>query len=265
MQLARVWRVVVGIAVGGFVRVCCREVGAVGLRLAVYLGIFVLLGIFAVELLPTAQSLALAPASDKPQWIAVERPHAAFALADMPHSVYRAMRDPSGGRKDIITTEGNGRTALIEVYRPGATFVVGALDTEIAGRAAEIGRVEGLEAASAIETRFGEVALADFTLVDGERRRGCLGFMRLVQDPALQISGWVCQAGPGMVARTSVACALDKLTLLSAGSDPKLAKVFAQAELKGAYCLEKRSKTLVRRPSDWIDARQAAKLRGTAR
>jgi hypothetical protein len=46
----------------------------------------------------------------------------------------------------------------------------------------------------------------------------------------LQLSGWFCQGGEPIQPST-LACALDRLTLLSAGSEPKVGALFAQAEL----------------------------------
>ena len=52
--------------------------------------------------------------------------------------------------------------------------------------------------------------------------------MRAYDDPMLQLSGWFCQGGADFVERTTLACALDRLTLLSAGSEPKVGALFAQ-------------------------------------
>lgn len=222
----------------------------------------------ALHFLPDLQTLTQSVKSEKPQWVAIERPHPAFAIAfhDLPNAGYRAYRDPAGGgRKDILLLESGGRTAQVEIYRPGSEITAfAAPETDIRIRIAELGSIEGLEAAPALESRFGDVTLVDFTLVEGERRRGCLGFVRSAQEPLLQISGWLCNAGPGMVGRTTLACALDKLTLLSAGADAKLAHFFAQAERKGSFCVHKRVRPAASRPPDWVDGRQAARLRGSA-
>ena len=66
--------------------------------------------------------------------------------------------------------------------------------------------------------------------------RHCLGFVRAYDDPLLQMSGWFCQGGTDFVDRSTLACALDRLTLLSAGSEPKVAALFAQAELNRSFC-----------------------------
>ena len=52
----------------------------------------------------------------------------------------------------------------------------------------------------------------------------------------MQIDGWYCSAGDEAVDRTTLACALDRLTMLSAGGDAKLAGLFARAELKRTFC-----------------------------
>ena len=60
--------------------------------------------------------------------------------------------------------------------------------------------------------------------------------MRAYDDPRLQLSGWFCQGGALSIERSTLACALDRLTLLSAGSEPKVGALFAQAELNRSYC-----------------------------
>ena len=50
------------------------------------------------------------------------------------------------------------------------------------------------------------------------------------------MSGWSCQ-GAGLPARrAAIACALDRLTLLTSGNDPKVAELFARAEFKRGCC-----------------------------
>lgn len=252
-----------------FLRVLGRELGAVGIRLIAYVGALALLALVAIRFLPSVHAESQARKSDKaPQWVAVERPHPSFAVSfqELPNSTYRALRDSNGlGRKDIIALAGNGRSAVVEIYRPGRELTeFAAPQAEIVSRITALGAVEDVELAPALETRFGAVSLVDFTLVEAGQRRGCLGFVRPSQEPPLQISGWLCNAEPGMVARTAIACAFDKLTLLSAGGDPKLQLFFAEAERKDPHCINKRVRSVTAgRPQDWIDGRQAAKLRGT--
>lgn len=65
--------------------------------------------------------------------------------------------------------------------------------------------------------------------------------MRAYDDPLLQLSGWFCQGGADFVERSTLACALDRLTLLSAGSEPKVGALFAQAELNRSFCGQRNS------------------------
>ena len=66
--------------------------------------------------------------------------------------------------------------------------------------------------------------------------RHCLGFARTYDDPRLQLSGWFCQGGADLIEPSTLACALDRLTLLAAGSEPKVGALFAQAELNRSFC-----------------------------
>ena len=91
----------------------------------------------------------------------------------------------------------------------------------------------------------------------------CLRVTRQFDDPRLAINGQFCNAGLELVDRRMVACALDRLTLLSAGSDPKLGALFARAELKRNFCGQN-SVFVAATPkrTDWIEAGPDPKLRG---
>lgn len=58
--------------------------------------------------------------------------------------------------------------------------------------------------------------------------------MRAYDDPRLQLSGWFCRGGE-FIRCSTLACVLDRLTLLSAGTDPKVGTLFAKAELNRIY------------------------------
>lgn len=164
-----------------------RETGVIAIRLAAYMGVLGVIGIVLVELLPIGQSAALVAVPERSQWIAMDRPHAAYAVTfpDIPGSSpnYVVMRSAAGGgRRDIMTAEGqgrgSGRSAMLEIYRPGSEFT--GFDTaknEIAARAAAAGTVEAIADAPAIESRFGPMDLVDFTLAQNGRQQGCLGFV----------------------------------------------------------------------------------------
>ncbi len=248
-----------------------REILAVIFRLGIYFGVLVCAIALMVEFVPVAAGVAGTDAPSS-QWIKVERPHAAFAVSfpdiQDKHPTEIVLRDPvGGGRREQIVFEHQGRSALIEVYRPGRERdVLNDTKALIIEHLNPFGSVETIAAAPAIDSRFGPISLYDVTLIQGERRRGCLGFARNVAQPRLQISGWFCNPDPGMVARPRVACALDRLTLLSAGADPNIARFFTQAELRARACTYKHARSRVNlAAADWIDTRRAPQLRGIVR
>ena len=90
--------------------------------------------------------------------------------------------------------------------------------------------------------------------------QSCLGFIKRLDEPNLQISGWSCQ-GDGLPARrAAICCILNRLTLLTAGNDPKLAELFARAELKRGNCSPSAAPA---RSADWVTAAENPLLRGT--
>ena len=86
-----------------------------------------------------------------------------------------------------------------------------------------------------LDSKFGPLSIVAFETANGAPRH-CLGFVRAYDDPRLQLSGWFCQGGDNSIERSTLACALDRLTLLSAGSEPKVGALFAQAELNRSFC-----------------------------
>jgi hypothetical protein len=188
---------------------------------------------------------AIKPSASPPmQWLAVERPHPAFELT-LPESdgaLTYAIRRHSlgGGRKDIITIGGPGRSdraMAIEVYRPGAE--IGSLAeaaAEITAHTAEFHRVGPIRNLPPLETKFGSMALFDFTIRPAGATGRCAGFVRAYNNPKVQIAGFYCLAKDVQIDREQIACALDRFTLLSAGGDPKISAVFAQAEVKRTFC-----------------------------
>ena len=91
------------------------------------------------------------------------------------------------------------------------------------------------QAEEALASKFGPLSIVTFETSKGTLRH-CLGFVRAYDDPMLQLSGWFCQGGADFIDRSTLACALDRLTLLSAGSEPKVGALFAQAELNRSFC-----------------------------
>ena len=73
-------------------------------------------------------------------------------------------------------------------------------------------------------------------------------------------SGWSCQ-GDGLPAqRAAVTCMLNRLILLTAGNDPKLAELFARAELRRTSCA---TASPAAPSADWVTSAGNPLLRGT--
>jgi hypothetical protein len=175
-------------------------------------------------------------------WIAIEHPIPAFTL-DIPEaagapSTYVIARHAEGGRKDILSLGTASSTApylQVEIYRPGHEVAGFAAPQEALARlAGEAGSLAAFRADEPLPSKFGPLSVAAFDLVTPEIRH-CLGFVRDFGDPPLQLSGRFCEGG-SYVARPTLACALDRLTLLSAAGEPKLAALFAQAERERHFC-----------------------------
>ena len=178
------------------------------------------------------------------EWIEIERPFPAFALsipeaADVPSSYAIRRHADGGGRKDILALgepDGVAPYLQVEIYRPGSEpRRLPDPKLEIAESAAALGPVIVPRADEPLPSKFGPLSIVAFETSKGVARH-CLGFVRDYDDPRLQLSGWFCQGGAEFIERSTLACALDRLTLLSAGSEPKVGALFAQAELNRSYC-----------------------------
>ncbi len=177
------------------------------------------------------------------KWTDIGRPFPAFALsipeaADVPSHYAIRRHAEGGGRKDILRLgepDSVGPYLQVEIYRPGHE-IVGFADprTEIAEGTVALGPVELRRDSDPLATKFGPLTIVPFETSKGTPRH-CLGFVRTYDDPRLQMSGWFCRGGEP-IQRSTLACALDRFTLLSAGSEPKVAALFAQAELHRSFC-----------------------------
>jgi hypothetical protein len=176
-------------------------------------------------------------------WVDIERPFPAFALSipeapDVP-ATYAIRRHVLGGRKDTLAlgeADGAAPYLHVEIYRPGSEIRTFAdPKAEIIDNAASLGPTKLKRVDAPLASKFGPLTIVSFATSKGTERR-CLGFVRSYDDPRLQMSGWFCQGGSEFIEQSTLACALDRLTLLAAGSEPKIGALFAQAELNRSYC-----------------------------
>lgn len=239
------------------------DISAITVRLMAYLSGAGLLALIAASFL-NPQSIDAAVDEVRPKsWIPATRPYPAFSLAAPELSdktaSYDIFRHPEGGRKDIMAWDHAGQPfGQIEIYRPsGELQVFGSPVREVIRRAGDV-MSERAQAIGMVPTKFGPVQLVGFATHIGGDARNCMGFAAPFDAPRLQIAGWFCQAGSTPPTPQLVICALDRLTLLASGNDPKVAELFARAELRRGFC----------RPSgpsptaDWVATLEGPDLRG---
>jgi hypothetical protein len=227
------------------------DIRATIVRLFAYMGALAILAIAAASLFRPPAGVAAMPVKPLPEWVNVERPHPAFdmqmpelAAEDFNYAILR--RNADGARKDVLTWGGpaaGGPYVMVEIYRPSAASE-GFIDapSEIAARIVGFDVTDDVKPAGALDSKFGPVQLVDFAIAmpgtHNGRQRRCLGFARPFRDPSMQIAGWYCSADDAAVNRATLGCALDRLTMLFSGGDPKVAGLFAHAELKRTFCGE---------------------------
>jgi hypothetical protein len=249
-------------ALNNFADECC----AVLARLLAYVGTLAILAVAGIHLwnqLPTGDA---SEPRLKAGWHVASRPHPAFAVSqiDLPEktATYEVFRHPEGGRKDVLrwsvrdAKQIEKPVAELEIYRPGGEFNPSepAIPQSVARMEPSAGRER--EAAEVIESKFGPVMLLRPAGATDDSR-ACLDFVKRLDEPHLQISGWSCQGDTVSARRAAIGCILNRLVLLTAGNDPKLAELFARAELKRSSCAAAAA------AADWVTSADNPRLRGT--
>jgi hypothetical protein len=250
-------------ALTSFADECCATLA----RLIAYVGALALFAIVSLNFWDQLQlDTAAAEPADQPGFTLASRSRPAFAVSslDLPEKSdgYEIFRHPAGGRKDIFHwgPPGEKPVAELEIYRPGGEFdPSGSPAADLATRLAQEnpqGSPLGLEAAGVIDSKFGTLTLLR---LPGrmDAAGSCLGFIKRFDDPALRISGWSCQGNTLSARRAAIGCMLDRLTLLASGNEPKLAELFARAELKRGGC-----GTATAISADWVTDADHPRLRG---
>jgi hypothetical protein len=244
-----------------------EEMNAVLVRLLAYASGVAILALIAADVFVGVRPVAAPSAIRHGTWTVAVRPNAAFSLPltefNSKTNTYEIYRHPEGGRRDVLSWFEPGTetpTAQIEIYRPGGELAdFGPPSLEIAQRAGLAGPHQ-VQAAGVVGSKFGPVALLAFAAPGADDARPCLGFMLPFEGARTAITGWFCAAG--MPLRTLAACALDRLTLVAAGSDPRLAELFARAELKRGACTSSGTQHMAQLNTDWITALDGPQLRG---
>jgi hypothetical protein len=234
---------------------CCSVLA----RLIAYVSTLALVGMLGACLWHELQPHQSASPAIKLRWTLAERSHPAFAVSqfDSPGKTesYEIFRHREGGRKDILRWVGPGENPLaeLEIYRPGNEFEQAGPDR--AAGTADPQTIDELEPAGVIDSKFGSVTLFRPILEPDP----CLRFLKRLDETRLQISGWSCQGDTLAARRAAIGCVLNRLVLLTAGNDPKLAEIFARAELKGGSCAAPATTAAA---SDWVTSAENPGLRG---
>jgi hypothetical protein len=233
-------------------------------RLFAYVGTLVLFAILGLAALGQLPDLRDDEPAQKPGWSVADRSPPAFALSRVDSSEktasYTILRHPEGGRRDVMRWASEPDKPMaefmaeLEIYREGGEFDVARPATADLAVQMGLGTATALEQAGLIDTKLGPVALFRPTGT-AEGARACLGYLKRSEEPALQISGFSCQGDSLPARRAAIACTLNRLTLLTSGNEPKLAELFARAELKRRPCAPPGS-------SDWLLGAANAQLRG---
>lgn len=246
-------------------------------RLLAYVGGIGALAMIAAAVLQPAVHTTVEPA-EKPTWRTLQRWYPSFSatLPDDPTNEpdYAVRRHIEGrGRQDVIwwgAIDGDAPYLSIEIYRPGSEITAfAAPEREISARiqafAAEQGaEISGFNLVPPIGSKFGPMTAVEFTLRGDKAGRHCLGYARDFTAPLMQISGWRCMAEAEAIDRAYLACVLDRLTLLAAGSDPAIGELFAHADLRRNFCRQPPAPPLMvdLDRTDWIASRRPPDLRG---
>jgi hypothetical protein len=229
-------------------------------HLFAYVGALALLAILGLAALGQLPSLH----DDEPQlksgWSVADRSHPAFAISKRDSNdktaSYTILRHSEGGRKDVLRWAGDGDSPLaeLEIYRPAGEFEP--WRPALTDMTARMGfnEASALEEAGLIDTKLGPVALFRPSGA-ANPAPPCLGYLKRIEEPSLQISGWSCQGDTLPARRAAIACTLNRLILLASGNDPKLAELFAHAELRRRACGPAGS-------PDWLLGAENAQLRG---
>ena len=246
-----------------------RRLRDVTLGLLSAVGLAVLAGLLATGTFEPAESPVAPQEAPPPAWVDVGKPLRLFALPSTEFGreprLYEARRHRNGGgRQDLLTY---GQAFASGPYLRLGLYRLGAEEAPHVGFYLDLTRAAGLAGLSVtrsaqpaiMQTRFGDMDVADLVVSEGTVERNCLGFRAAFDHPGLRLTGFACSDAKPLD-RAALACALDRLDLVSAGEDRAMADFFAAAEAgRGKGCATGKGE------AGWLDSRGAApKLRNAA-
>ena len=207
-------------------------------RLCAYLMTLALMAICGIALWQHLPDLSDAMAMETPSkdgWSLAARPVPAFAVSQFVFAGktegYEIFRHPEGGRKDVFRWSGATGTpvAELEIYRPGG---------EIDQAGARWVRTMTRASWKPQESSTASSAPYSCSVQPAAPRPPAPApdFSKALTISGLKISGWSCLGEDLPARRTAISCMLNRLVLLSAGNDTKLAQLFAHAEIRRSDC-----------------------------
>jgi hypothetical protein len=167
---------------------------------------------------------------------------------------YTSRINSAGDREDALTFENATADlpdARVVLRRNSSGAMAQSLFIDMTRQQAERGvAVTRAGTPDRLPTKFGDIEAADMTFTDTDgRHQSCLAFR---STGAVGLAGWYCAPQGVAVERPEVACFIDRLTLLKAGDDKDLRKLFTEAEQRRRPCPSK-AVTAGRKPT-WLDA-----------
>lgn len=198
------------------------------------------------------------PAPGGAAWVEIRRPMALYhlagtAFARLPAAYRARRRDADDTREDLLAFGHLGderpflQLSLLRAAGPDGAgppqVAAEAAGDDLADGLARLAGTAGLAASrihplGPVDTRLGPVETAELDLREGDAAASCLGF-RSGSGGVLRVSGFACGTPAQPASRAGVACAIDRLDLVSAGEDAALRAVFVAAERRGgAGCRE---------------------------
>ncbi len=255
------------------------RVGAMALAAAVLIA--GALNVAATLTPPQHDAFQLTAETTPQSWMEINHPIALYDLsgtefAKLPR-VFRARRHlPDGGREDVLTFGAPGsskpylRLSLLRTKQDPAVPNGDGHDAEghetladDLARLAGLGdqSVTALHSTSSLSTRLGIVTVANLQLWDDGLPQQCLGFRGFPGgSDGLRLTGFACGVASKPIGRSTLACAIDRIDLLSAGDDRRLRAIFVAAEREpGSSCAEGRTRsagglmTAVGARTTWLD------------
>ncbi len=194
----------------------------------------------------------------QPSWQIIRKPVELISLqapqfGRVP-ATYQSRITDAGDREDLLTFETASPDlpdARVTLRRSSAALPDLPLFIDVTRQQAERGvAVVRAGTPGRLPTKFGDLDVADMTFTDSTgRNQACLAFRSSGQ---IALAGWYCAAQGAAVERPEVSCFIDRLSLLKAGEDKELRKLFTEAEQRRRPCAGK-SVTAGRKPT-WLDA-----------